>query len=150
MYTIGKAATLAGLSIDTLRFYERSGLLSNPRRTASRYRLYDDQMIARLRFIKRAKSLGFSLQEIQELLLLNDGRGNRKSVRSIGEKRLSEIERKIDELTRIRQTLSHLVTHCDGVGPLVGCPIIEAMLDNVPATPATAPPRKTKRRTSQR
>lgn len=156
MYTIGKAATLAGLSIDTLRFYEREGLLPKSRRTASRYRLYDEPVIARLQFIRRAKLLGFSLQEIQELLFLNDGRGNRKSVRSIGEKRLVEIEQKIAELTRIHQTLSHLVTHCDGVGPLAGCPIIEAMLDNLdnaghraPTTPATPASRKTTRRKSQ-
>lgn len=156
MHTIGKAAKLAGLSVDTLRFYERAGLLSKPQRSASRYRLYDDQVIARLRFIRRAKSLGFSLQEIQELLFLNDGRGNRKSVRSIGEKRLLEVEQKIDELTRIQQTLSHLVKQCDGFGPLAGCPIIDAMLDNLSGTEHRGPSalraptlRKTTRRKSQ-
>lgn len=153
MYKIGKAAALAGLSIDTLRFYEREGLLPKSQRTVSRYRLYDEQVIARLRFIRRAKSLGFSLQEIQELLFLNDGRGNRKSVRSIGEKRLLEIKQKIDELTRMHRILSHLVAHCDGVGPLTGCPIIEAMLDNldntghrIPATPKLLASRKTRRK----
>lgn len=155
MYTIGKAAALAGLGIDTLRFYEREGLLPKPRRTAARYRLYDEQAIARLRFISRAKSLGFSLQEIQELLFLNDGGGKRNSVRSLGAKRLLEIGQKIDELTRMQQILSHLVAHCSGVGPLTGCPIIEALLDrpdhaeHAAAPVARAPTsRKTRRKSS--
>lgn len=131
MQTIGKAAKLAGLSVDTLRFYEREGLLPKSRRTESRYRLYDDGAIARLQFIRRAKTLGFTLQEIQELLFLNDGGGNRKSVRTIAEKRVAEVAHKIDELTRIRATLEHLVHQCDGQGPLTGCPIIEAMLIDV-------------------
>jgi len=130
MHTIGKAAGRAGLSIDTLRYYEREGLLPAPRRTASRYRLYDDAAIARLRFINRAKALGFTLAEIRELLELNDGGGRRQSVRSIARARADEIARKIDELGRVRAMLEHLVGECDGHGKLAGCPIIEALLDD--------------------
>lgn len=148
MHRIGKTARQAGVSVDTLRFYEREGLLSKPQRTAAHYRLYDERIIARLRFIRRAKSLGFSLQEIRELLMLNDGGGDRKSVRALSEKRLQEIVTKIIELTRIRQTLEHLLARCDGRGPLGGCPIVEAMLkDNEEATlhDATATPTKPSR-----
>lgn len=142
MHTIGKAAERAGLSVDTLRYYEREGLLPSPRRTAARYRLYDQSAIDRLRFINRAKSLGFTLAEIRELLRLNDGGGKRESVRGIARARAAEIARKIDELKRVRAMLEHLVNECDGHGKLTGCPIIEALLgDDEPDTTNT-PPRK--------
>lgn len=150
MHTIGKAAKRAGLSVDTLRYYEREGLLPKPRRTASRYRLYDEAAIARLRFINRAKSLGFTLAEIGELLLLNDGGGNRRSVRAIAERRVAEVTRKIDELGRIRATLQHLVGECDGDGRLAGCPIIESMLDDGERKPAAAPTENHARRKTPR
>jgi len=130
MHTIGKAAKRAGLSVDTLRYYEREGLLPRPRRTASSYRLYDEAAIARLRFINRAKVLGFTLAEIRELLQLNDGGGERKSVRVIARARAGEIARKIEDLGRMHAMLEHLVSECDGHGNLAGCPIIEALLDN--------------------
>jgi MerR family copper efflux transcriptional regulator len=91
MHTIGRAAERAGLSVDTLRYYEREDLLPSPRRTAARYRLYDQAAIDRLRFINRAKSLGFTLAEIRELLQLNDGGGQGDSVRTIARQRADEI-----------------------------------------------------------
>ena len=130
MHTIGKAAKRAGLSVDTLRYYEREGLLPRPRRTASSYRLYDEAAIARLRFINRAKVLGFTLAEIRELLQLNDGGGERKSVRVIARARAEEIARKIEDLGRMHAMLEHLVSECDGHGSLAGCPIIEALLED--------------------
>ena len=128
MLTIGKAAKRAGLSVDTLRYYEREGLLPSPRRTASSYRLYDEAAIARLRFINRAKLLGFTLAEIRELLQLNDGGGERESVRLIAKARADEIAQKIEDLGRVHMILTHLVTECDGHGNLAGCPIIETLL----------------------
>lgn len=128
MHTIGKAAKRAGLSVDTLRYYEREGLLPSPRRTASSYRLYDEATISRLRFINRAKVLGFTLAEIRELLQLNDGGGERNSVRAIALARVEEIARKIEDLRRMHAMLEHLVSECDGHGNLAGCPIIEALL----------------------
>lgn len=126
--TIGKLADAAGVGIDTVRFYERAGLLKKPTRTAAGYRLYGGSDIARLRFIRRAKALGFSLDEIIQLLLLNDGRGKRSAVRGLARQRLEEIERKLRELTAIRHTLRGLVRQCRGDGDIDGCPIIDAVL----------------------
>jgi len=126
--TIGKLAHAAGVGIDTVRFYERAGLLDRPQRTASGYRLYAGSDVARLRFIRRAKGLGFSLEEIAELLRLNDGGGRRAAVRALAGQRLAEIEQKLSELSRMRDTLRHLILQCRGDGPLAGCPIIDAVL----------------------
>jgi MerR family copper efflux transcriptional regulator len=127
--TIGKLANAAGVGIDTVRFYERAGLLNKPRRTASGYRLYAASDVGRLRFIRRAKTLGFSLDEIAELLRLNDGGGRRGAVRALASRRLAAIEQKLTELSRMRDTLRHLVLQCRGDGPLAGCPIIDAVLE---------------------
>jgi len=126
--TIGKLASAAGVGIDTVRFYERAGLLNKPHRTAAGYRLYAGSDVARLRFIRRAKALGFSLEEIAELLRLNDGGGRRGAVRALAGRRLAEIEQKLTELSRMRDTLRDLVFQCRGDGPLAGCPIIDAVL----------------------
>ena len=130
--TIGKLASAAEVRIDTVRFYERAGLLKRPQRTPAGYRLYAESDIARLRFIRRAKALGFSLEEIAELLRLNDGGGRRSAVRAVAKQRLNEIEQKLSELSRMRDTLRHLVHECHGDGSIAGCPIIEAVLP-VPA-----------------
>jgi len=126
--TIGKLAAAAEVGIDTVRFYERAGLLKRPPRTPAGYRLYAEADAARLRFIRRAKVLGFSLEEVAELLRLNDGKGRRGAVRAVAERRLKEIEQKLAELGRMRDTLRQLVHECHGDGALAGCPIIEAVL----------------------
>jgi len=134
--TIGRLAHAAEVGIDTVRFYERAGLLKKPQRTAAGYRLYAESDAGRLRFIRRAKALGFSLKEIAELLRLNDGGGRRGAVRALAERRLAEIERKLTQLSRMRETLRDLVHQCHGDGPLAGCPIIEAVLPVETAAPA--------------
>jgi len=126
--TIGKLAQAAEVGIDTVRFYERAGLLKKPPRTAAGYRLYAESDALRLRFIRRAKTLGFSLEQIAELLRLNDGGGRRGAVRALAEQRLAEIEHKLVELSRMRDTLRELVRQCHGDGSLAGCPFIEAVL----------------------
>jgi Hg(II)-responsive transcriptional regulator len=136
--TIGKLANAAGVGIDTVRFYERAGLLKEPHRTAAGYRLYAGSDVARLRFIRRAKALGFSLEEIAELLRLNDGGGRRGAVRALAAQRLAEIEQKLTELSRMRDTLRHLVHQCRGEGLLAGCPIIEAVLVGETSAGSTA------------
>lgn len=141
--TIGKLAEAAGVGIDTVRFYERAGLIRKPARSAAGYRLYAADEISRLRFIRRAKDLGFSLEEIAELLRLNDGQGPRASVRELARRRLDEIERKLGELRALQQSLRTLVGQCDGEGGLAGCPIIESVLD-----PATIKPLVTARRSA--
>ena len=127
---IGQLARQAGVAIDTVRYYERQGLLPPPRRRASGYRDYDARDIARLRFIRRARDLGFSLQEIHDLLRLNENRGaDRAEVRSLAQRRLDDIERKLRELEAMRTALANLVGHCAGHGSLDDCPIIETLLD---------------------
>jgi MerR family transcriptional regulator, copper efflux regulator len=112
---IGNVASQADLSIDTIRFYERQGLLSSPRRLFSGYRDYSEEVLDRLHFIKEAKRLGFSLREIKELLSLGV-----KSTRECGpvtrkaEAKLAEMESEIERLQRLRRTLRKMVKECDG------------------------------------
>jgi Hg(II)-responsive transcriptional regulator len=133
--TIGKLASAADVGVDTVRFYERAGLLKKPARSASGYRLYDATDAARVRFIRRSKALGFSLDEIVELLNLNDGGGRRSAVRALAQRRLTEIEQKLVELSRMRDTLRRLVHKCHGDGSLEGCPIIETVVGDTAASP---------------
>jgi len=127
--TIGRLAREAGVGMDTVRFYERSGLLPRPQRTASGYRLYEAASIERLRFVRRAKALGFSLADIGELLRLQAGRGSREQVKKLADRREADLERRIRELTGLRDALKALSRRCSGHGPLPGCPIIESLLD---------------------
>lgn len=145
MFTIGKAASAANLSIDTLRFYERSGLLKSPPRTPAGYRLYRGEDIDRLRFIHRAKPLGFSLEEIAQLLQLNDGTGRRRDVKAVAARRLAELDQKLAELSRIRHALAHLVQACDAEGPVAGCPIIEALIGGDAASTTSSTPARKRR-----
>lgn len=126
--TIGKLAKLAEVSVDTVRYYERQGLLRPAPRTESGYRQYSQADADRLRFIRRAKTLGFSLEDIAELLQLQTATGSRADVKRLSEQRLANIELKICELTAIRDALSTLVTRCSGRGSFAACPIIEGVL----------------------
>ena len=128
--TIGRLAREAAVGIDTVRFYERAGLMPPAPRTASGYRTYAAGDVDRLRFIRRAKALGFSLDEIAELLRLAEGRGGRAGVKALAERRLRDLERKIRELTVFRDTLAHYAHQCSGHGAVAGCPIIEAVLQH--------------------
>ena len=126
--TIGKLAKLAEVGVDTVRFYERQELLHPAQRTATGYRLYSPEDADRLRFIRRAKTLGFSLDDIKELLQLNDATGDRADVKQIAQQRLANIELKIRQLTAMRDELASLVTRCSGRGSIDSCPIIEGVL----------------------
>jgi Zn(II)-responsive transcriptional regulator len=129
--TIGRLAKRAGVSIDTVRFYERRRLLSKPARTESNYRVYAEDEVARLRFIKKAKDLGFSLSEIRELLSLRcDPSALRADVKNQIEVKIDDIKQKIDDLSRILTALEHLSATCDGRGPVSDCPILRALDDN--------------------
>ena len=136
---IGHLAKAAGVGIDTVRFYERAGLMPQAARTTSGYRTYAAADVERLRFIRRAKALGFSLEEIGELLRLAEGKGGRAGVKALAERRLRDLEQKIRELSTFRDTLVHYVNECSGHGPVEGCPIIEAALAAPPAEPTRAP-----------
>lgn len=128
--TIGRVAQSAGVAIDTIRFYEREGLLPEPRRRPSGYREYDQGAVARLRFIRRAKDLGFTLEEIRELLALSaDRHGGVEGVRERAAARLRAINARIAELQRVRDGLSELVEACPGHGAPEDCPILKALAE---------------------
>lgn len=133
--TAGKAAREAGVNVETLRYYERRGLLPRPVRSASNYRLYTPETVGRLRFIKRAQELGFSLGEISGLLALRARPGARgETVRSRTLAKVREIDRKLSSLQSIRSALLKLARACPGKGPLSSCPIMQAM-DDRPGNP---------------
>ena len=125
--TIGRLARHAGVGIDTVRFYERRGLLPEPARTPSGYRLYTRQTTERMRFIRRAKALGFTLDEIKSLLELQDLGGEKSAVKALTRRKISQIDSKIEGLSRIREVLSELERECSGSGDVSGCPIIAAL-----------------------
>ncbi len=126
--TIGKLASAVDVHTDTIRFYERRGLLAPPARTAANYRLYPEKEILRLKFIKRAKALGFTLNEIKELLALrHDPRATKEEVKSLTESKIEDIKKRIADLRQIQVTLEHLAGTCDGHGPADDCPILAAM-----------------------
>lgn len=129
-WTIGRLAKAAEVGVETIRFYEREGLLEVPERTASGYRLYPPETVDRLGFIRRAKVLGFSLAEIRELLRLAEPTGERARVKALAEHKLAQIDQRIGELQRMRGALSELTRQCSGHGPVDGCPIIEALSED--------------------
>ena len=123
-----KVAKLAGVNVETLRFYERKGILAEPPRRASGYREYPPETVERVRFIKRAQELGFSLREVQELLDLREtARAKAGRVRRVAEAKLEEIEHKIRDLEAMRQSLTELLCACDSQKPVASCPIIESL-----------------------
>jgi Hg(II)-responsive transcriptional regulator len=128
-FTIGRLAQSAEVNIDTVRFYERQGLLQPAPRSAGGYRLYGESDAQRLRFIRRAKALGFSLEDIAELLRLTEDGHDRAAVKAIAQRRVADLESRIRELERMRSVLAHHAGHCSGRGSVKGCPIIESLLD---------------------
>jgi MerR family transcriptional regulator, copper efflux regulator len=126
--TIGEVAEQAHVHVETLRYYERRGLVARPPRSASNYRLYAEDTVRRVRFIKRAQELGFSLNDIKELLSLRaDPEAGCAEVRACAEAKMKDIDAKIGALTAMRHALSTLVTECSGEGPLSDCPILESL-----------------------
>ncbi|MGQ0504432.1 MAG: MerR family DNA-binding protein [Myxococcaceae bacterium] len=124
---IGEVAGQAGVNVQTLRFYERRGLLKEPTRLASGYREYGRDAVGLVRFIKRSQELGFSLKEIDELLALRDGKetGCAEAKRA-AETKISDIDRKLASLAAMRSALAALVRSC-GSGDRRHCPLIEAI-----------------------
>jgi len=126
--TIGRVARSAGLAIDTVRYYEREGLLQKPGRTPSGYRQYSPDAVKRLQFIRQAKELGFTLSEIRELLTLKVAPGKScADVRAHAEAKIADVEQRIAQLNRMKRALVKLAAACSGRGPTSTCPILEAM-----------------------
>lgn len=125
-FGIGALARRAGVSIDTVRYYEKSGLLSPESRLASGYRRYSAMQLSRLRFIRRAQELGFSLKDIRELLGLSQQRDVAK-VKRAAERKLADVEARLADLNRVRAGLATLVATCPGHGRAADCPILKAL-----------------------
>lgn len=126
--TIGELARSTGVHVETVRYYERCGLVPQPARRPSGYRVYSADSVARIRFIKNAQELGFSLAEIKKLLELRiDANTNCGEVRRQAQIKLSEINDKIRALQQMQQALLQLVAACEQGGPQGECPILDAL-----------------------
>ncbi len=132
--TIGEVAAAAAVNVQTVRYYERRGILVPTRRTSSGYRQYDGDAVARLQFIRHAQTLGFSLAEIEELLALRIPRASAcRSVERRTRDKIDDVERRIRDLQRIKQTLERLAAACRSRRTSDHCPILEALThDAVP------------------
>lgn len=130
--SIGQLAKQAGVGIDTVRYYERDGLLAPAGHLASGYRRYGAAELRRLRFIRRAKALGFSLEDIRTLLTLSEERSVAQ-VKQTAQAKLVDIEARINELERIRTGLRTLITACPGHGRAELCPILNALTQEEPS-----------------
>lgn len=128
---IGQVAEQAGVTVETVRFYESQALIPEPPRSQGGYRLYTADAVKRVRFIQRAKELGFSLNDIQSLLEIR-GRPDRScaAVRVQAVRKLAEVEDKIRDLVRIRDALSDLADRCVSEADLSECPILDALDDD--------------------
>lgn len=127
-YTIGEVARRVGIGVETVRFYERQGLVAAPPRSDSGYRLYPDDAVDRLLFVRRAKELGFTLDQIKSLLNLRVQSGDScDDVRRISAARLADVEARIADLRRIADVLGRLVVTCSSNGSTSACPILEAL-----------------------
>ena len=132
--TIGQLARDLGMGASTLRYYERVGLLRPLKRTTAGYRLYGSDAAARLRFIRRAQDLGFSLEEIAQLLdLSGDPNASAGDVKHITQEKIADIESRIRDLERMKVALAILDARCDGHGPTGQCPILAALNQDQPA-----------------
>ena len=126
--TIGKVAEQADVGVETVRFYEREGLIKEPPRLESGYRQYPADAVARIRFIKRAKELGFTLKEIKELLALRATPGARcEKVRKRAQAKIEDINQKMETLKAMRKALSKLLKECSGQASITDCPILESL-----------------------
>ena len=129
-FSIGKAAQRSGVKVETIRFYERSGLVAAPPRTAGGHRVYDARAVERLGFLRRARELGFTLGQVRELLALADETGEScAAVRTLADGHLAEVRARIADLARMEAVLDDMVARCAG-GTVPDCPILEALFDD--------------------
>lgn len=126
--TIGQLAENAGVGVETVRFYQRKGLVEEPEKPRDGYRRYPAEAAQRIRFIRQAQEIGFSLREIGELLALRVDRSRScADVRRHAEVKILEVRSKIDALQQIERALTRLAKSCSGVGPTSECPILDAI-----------------------
>lgn len=127
--TIGKLAKAAGVGVETIRYYQQLSLLPVPE-SGGAYRYYPLALVNRIRFIKRAQDLGFSLAEVADLLSLEEGI-DRSSIRRIASERLEQIQSKLTDLNRMKKVLSQLIHECEDTGSEQPCPIILTLTEGV-------------------
>jgi len=125
-FTIAGVARHAGVGVETVRYYERRGLVPQPTRSAGSVRRYSRTHVERIRFIRRAQELGLTLEEIETLLALEDG-ADRSSIRRIAAVRLEEIRRRITDLKSMERALAHVLHECEAHREAPRCPIIAAI-----------------------
>jgi MerR family mercuric resistance operon transcriptional regulator len=127
-HTIGQLAKAAGVNVETIRYYERRGLIAQPAKPVQGYRTYPKATLSRILFIKRAQELGFTLEEIDSLLLLGDSHCT--EVQELAEGKLASVRAKINDLRRLEQMLAEMVTQCRINPENVACPIVESLQPN--------------------
>ena len=124
-FTIGILAKAAGINLETVRYYTRIGLINEPIKPSQGYRIYPEETLSRIKFIKRAQQLGFSLQEIQELLELGDG--NCDDIRLRAEQKQTQIDKQIKDLKKLRSTLADLINSCHKSTNANRCAIVDTL-----------------------
>ena len=129
MMTIGQLAAAAGVNVETVRYYQRRELLVAPSRLTGSIGRYSPSALTRLRFIKRAQSLGFTLNDVQALLSLDDGQGC-SAARQIGEHKLADVRQRLQALRVLEVELANLVNRCSTSKRKVNCPLIEALMQS--------------------
>ena len=128
MMTIGELADAAGVGVETIRFYERKKLIAQPKRPSGGYRRYDDDTARRIRFVRQAQELGFTLAEISQLLELRlDPRRSCADVKHEAEMKIADIDGKLAALRTMRAALVDITRSCSGEGPISECPILDAI-----------------------
>ena len=126
--TIGQVAKSAGVGVETIRFYEREGLLNKPKRRQSGYRVFTPEAVSRIRFIKKAKQLGFSLREIRDLLYLRvDSGATAADLKKQVDAKIGQIDDRLQDLKRMRGALIKVSKACTGKGPIGDCPLLDAL-----------------------
>lgn len=131
-YTIGQLAKAAGVGVETIRYYQRRDLLPVPE-VATGFRTYPASLVERIRFIKRAQELGFSLDEIANLLMLEDG-NDKHAIRELAQERLLQVQAKLADLHRMEDMLTQLIHQCASSAQQAQCPIIQALASVTPDT----------------
>ena len=126
--TIGRMAKAAGVNVETVRYYQRIGLINEPRKPPQGFRTYSNETLEQIQFIKRAQQLGFSLEEIADLLEL--GEGHCQDVRLRAEQKRDKIEKQIQDLQALQKTLNRLIQSCQSGNNGEKCPIVETLLDS--------------------
>lgn len=128
VFSIGEVAKQTGVTVEAVRFYEKQGLITEPQRSSAGYRQYPSETVKRVRFIQRAKEVGFTLKDIAELLSLRQEPGTScADIKRRATQKIAEVEQKMRDLERIRDALVRMARKCRGRGPLSSCPILEEL-----------------------